>query len=523
MPQVDWVSVNGPRYWPQLLSRGTSPGMDTCAAPRVALGAPSRPPTDPHVTPMPMAHGVTTPWPSRPGSALPAHTPVTCQILPVPGAGSGVGQGQAQAQAQASSLEHLYAQQLVFVKKKAGSLSYADDPSGIRSLLSRAFHTQQATVCSWLGQGDDASLTGAGRQGGGEVPGSDIVHLCATFSADPFIMAFAQHVQHLASLSSAAQQHRAARSPRLLVGRRLPSSQLRDAAATGDAGNCADKAQSASTLQAVSGMLQFCTAALYECISGEKTGALDAYLLLFSLVHCYCPSKEATQASACAPFPGVPMWLAGTGITTTALRSIPLVRASATSPVAAVCAAYAASLPSPPCASQHAGTEQGGSHQLWAPLVQPVLVEGLWARIKAAWYAQGYLPPVMTPLSAPGTSLPRAVVYYSSALAQAPQTDTDEDEAGASDGNDSSTSGLCHDGLATCLALIDAPLQRHFMSLVAAVRHRMQQQGYTHGASSNKDVCGLVMSTAVELYGCLPHDALQLVASAAMCAILPAN
>ncbi|EFJ50112.1 hypothetical protein VOLCADRAFT_58559, partial [Volvox carteri f. nagariensis] len=36
----------------------------------------------------------------------------------------------------------IYRQLLLFVKKRAGSLSYSQDPSGIRSLLSRAFHNQ---------------------------------------------------------------------------------------------------------------------------------------------------------------------------------------------------------------------------------------------------------------------------------------------------------------------------------------------------------------------------------------------
>jgi anaphase-promoting complex subunit 1 len=37
------------------------------------------------------------------------------------------------------ALAKLFRQRSLFVKKKAGALAYADDPSGIRSLLSRVF------------------------------------------------------------------------------------------------------------------------------------------------------------------------------------------------------------------------------------------------------------------------------------------------------------------------------------------------------------------------------------------------
>eukprot|EP00198_Chlamydomonas_reinhardtii_P004462 XP_001693798.1 anaphase promoting complex subunit 1 [Chlamydomonas reinhardtii] len=40
----------------------------------------------------------------------------------------------------------VYRQLLLFVKKRAGSLSYSQDPSGIRSLLSRAFHNHQGLL-----------------------------------------------------------------------------------------------------------------------------------------------------------------------------------------------------------------------------------------------------------------------------------------------------------------------------------------------------------------------------------------
>jgi hypothetical protein len=60
----------------------------------------------------------------------------------------------------------------VFVKKRAHALSYQDDPTGVRSLLS--------------------TLVSPSGVQGRSVPGAnDLLHICATFSSDPVVMGFA--------------------------------------------------------------------------------------------------------------------------------------------------------------------------------------------------------------------------------------------------------------------------------------------------------------------------------------------
>ncbi|KAK9834947.1 hypothetical protein WJX84_010452 [Apatococcus fuscideae] len=71
-------------------------------------------------------------------------------------------------------LTSLYTSRNLFVQRKTGTLSYGDDPTGVRSILSRAF-TPQVPL---------------GRQGDGN--SFDLVHLCATFSASPLVTSFAQ-------------------------------------------------------------------------------------------------------------------------------------------------------------------------------------------------------------------------------------------------------------------------------------------------------------------------------------------
>ena len=66
--------------------------------------------------------------------------------------------------ASAEALQALFASRTLFVQRKSRALAYKDDPSGVRSLLSRV---------------------GAADTG-------DLAQLCATFAAEPFVMAFAQ-------------------------------------------------------------------------------------------------------------------------------------------------------------------------------------------------------------------------------------------------------------------------------------------------------------------------------------------
>eukprot|EP00887_Chlorella_sp_A99_P005912 scaffold29.g5912.t1 len=126
--------------------------------------------------------------------------------------------------------------------RKAGALPYADDPSGVRSLLSRMFHG---------GGGLDNSL--------------DLVHLCATFGSDPFVMSFA-------SVFCSPGQGRAAAEG---FASRLPV--------------------------AAADFASFCRGALYECITHEKPAALQPYLLLHRMVRAGSPALAGLP-------PAVPLW-----------------------------------------------------------------------------------------------------------------------------------------------------------------------------------------------------------------------
>lgn len=64
----------------------------------------------------------------------------------------------------AAALQALFTSRTLFVQRKSRALAYRDDPTGVRSLLSHA---------------------GAADTG-------DLAQLCATFAAEPFVMAFAQ-------------------------------------------------------------------------------------------------------------------------------------------------------------------------------------------------------------------------------------------------------------------------------------------------------------------------------------------
>lgn len=244
--------MRGPRYWQQQLDRSSTAGYNSSTA--AAAQSVIQHTSAPAVTPAHMAtgHALLTPmlpvdFPaaiagrqkqrSDPGSTNAFQpTPGPLHAAPPPGMnnsswlGSGC-DGDAQSvdvrcADGVSSLHRTYAQQLLFVKKKCSSLSYADDPSGIRSLLSRTFHTRRHIVhpdaaasassfdqmADWQGardgsagceeDGDDGSGTETSGTGltdsGGR--GLDVANLCATFSLDPFLMAFAQHVQQLAVL-----------------------------------------------------------------------------------------------------------------------------------------------------------------------------------------------------------------------------------------------------------------------------------------------------------------------------------
>eukprot|EP00798_Chlamydomonas_sp_ICE-L_P020647 gene20647-27435_t len=275
-----------------------------------------------------------------------------------------------------SSLQRLFQQQLVFVKKKAGALSYAHDPSGVRSLLSRAFNHTPLEQCE-----DDADGTGGGDGGqpaaGGvdansddaaSAPASfDIVHLCATFSVDPLVMGFAQHVKALSLLlrGGDAARHGSRRGSHSQAFQR----------------GCEEQRQ-------VDSFLAFCHSSLYECITQEKAGTLLWYLQLYCLVHGLTAAggtEGGAGAGELSPplaaahlFPGVTASTSSTLV----LRGLQMARAYLNSPVGAA-----------PCDTGGPGGPVSSSdQQLWSPLLDPVFVDSLWLLVEQSWKSAGFIP-----------------------------------------------------------------------------------------------------------------------------------
>ncbi|KAL3162204.1 hypothetical protein ABBQ32_009910 [Trebouxia sp. C0010 RCD-2024] len=155
-------------------------------------------------------------------------------------------------------LAALYRTHALYVQRKSGALSYVDDPSGVRSLLSTAFHK--------------GSLS--------EQEGFDLVHLCATFSANPFIMAFAQRFCSQSSMAQPSSSRMAASSDPPSPQPAAPSPP-QDPSSLGEGG---EDPSMGGTQGLAQGLRTFCREALYECITQEKPGSLPSYLLLYSLM-----------------------------------------------------------------------------------------------------------------------------------------------------------------------------------------------------------------------------------------------
>ncbi|KAK9819157.1 hypothetical protein WJX81_007920 [Elliptochloris bilobata] len=172
----------------------------------------------------------------------------------------------------------------------------------------------------------------------GETDGSvDLARLCATFGADPFITALAQ-------------------SPAELAG----------AAPGGTAGgHDVPEHPAAQAAEADDDFQSFCRSVLYECITQEKPAALGSCLFLHTAVAALLGHGRATQggwglrALAGGLPPTVPLW---------SLRLALALQDSA--PAFAASALARAALAS--------GDWDGAAS--WAPLLQPVFLEGLWRR-----------------------------------------------------------------------------------------------------------------------------------------------
>ncbi|GMH41655.1 hypothetical protein BSKO_09565 [Bryopsis sp. KO-2023] len=122
----------------------------------------------------------------------------------------------------ASALTQVYSQLQIFVKKKSGMLSYTQDPLGVKTLLSTAFHQ---------------SMVMPSPQGG-----YDLVNLCATYSTNLSIMGFARFF-------------------------------------------CLTDSDNPGHSKGTHRFKLFCREVLYDCITLEKPEMLMTHVYLHSLVH----------------------------------------------------------------------------------------------------------------------------------------------------------------------------------------------------------------------------------------------
>jgi hypothetical protein len=281
-----------------------------------------------------------------------------------------------------------YLQHGICVKKKAGSLSYTDDHTGVKSLLFKAFYaggSDSMLAATPAGpaeaaEGDDEVSTdgadeqmGAGSSRKAPQHSFDITHLCQTFAADPQIQAFAQVLQ---------------------------------------AANAAAAAGSSTAGSPSSRLLSFCTGALYECIVQEKTSALPAYLQLHSVVSKVCAEAAAVAGmagSAAGPQQSqapVHLTLADSSNSSCVLGgSSPVGAGLLLQDLMMILSYYSSSgaVAAGMCGSAlHSGVmlEPAGSpgqqHEvdvlMWQPLLQPGFCSSLYATLMRFWRAAGVLP-----------------------------------------------------------------------------------------------------------------------------------
>ncbi|KAK9828929.1 hypothetical protein WJX72_002853 [[Myrmecia] bisecta] len=253
--------------------------------------------------------------------------------------------------AEVGPLQALFANQTLFVQRKSGALSYADDPSGVRSLLSRAFHK------------------GAGSQQGS----FDLVHLCATFSASPFIMSFAQRFCQEASSKTPAGPNPSGPEAADAITEGLPF-----------VNSDASPEEEFRT---------FCRGALYECITQEKPALLPSYLFLYCLLQGVMgpqPKDSSARNDSGGGGWGVKA-LTGGLPPTVPLWSLKLALAYHNSTVANATAEVYKE-------RQRSGAEASSSDSsadeadTWQPLLQPSFLEGLWCQLQALWARLAFLP-----------------------------------------------------------------------------------------------------------------------------------
>jgi hypothetical protein len=266
-----------------------------------------------------------------------------------------------------AALAKLFRQRSLFVKKKAGALGYADDPSGIRSLLSRVL------VRGGAGDGAGAAprrLLPAASSGvaaahaapggcpadpaapppppapraGSPASGMDIVALCNTFSASPFIMAFAKHVCASPAAAGAGG----------------------GGSGAGGGGGSPELGGGARLLRAPGSFFEFCHGALYECITQEKAGALPWYLQLYCLLQALHSGGGGGGGGMVVPAAQAAGGLTGGAGPAVGLASLQLALGY-----------YGSSLAAAAAVCGEASRAGGGDELSWQPLLQPVFLQSL--------------------------------------------------------------------------------------------------------------------------------------------------
>ncbi|KAG1677449.1 hypothetical protein FOA52_001904 [Chlamydomonas sp. UWO 241] len=333
---VGGVSVLGPRYWPQTLTRA---GASAGASAGSGGGDHHHNHRDGDHQQQQHGSGGDHHHHHRDGNHQQQHH------------GSGSGGMQWHGGGASGSLDGAYDRLALFVKKKAGALSYADDPSGIRSLLSRAFHHARA--------------------GSTSAAPVDMVHLCATFSAEPSITGLARHLGTMRELG----RERWAAEAQATAGTDGPSERFHhDAAAT-----------------------------LHECIVGEKAGVVAWHLPMRALVaDLVADAAAGARAGAAGASDAVDASGAGAGGCVadaaaaassgasggTALSAGRMAGTSMRVRSLALCRAYYSSGLAAAAESAHAHASVGGdatSAVLWAPLMHPAGLDALWLQLRALW------------------------------------------------------------------------------------------------------------------------------------------
>jgi hypothetical protein len=439
----------------------------------------------------------------------------------------------------------LYLQQRICVKKKAGSLPYVDDPSGVKSLLFKAFYSggsssigsssssNGAADASEGGAAEDAGAAAQQQQQQQQQQGAfDIVHLCNTFSADPHIQAFAQVLR---AATAAGQRVRSS------------SEQLQQCAG-GLGGSVAVSGSAAaavpgSSAAAAAAFLAFCHGALYECIVQEKTSVLPWYLQLYSLGHRVCAAAATAAVAAAAGCETKSCrdqlqqlsLLSGSGFNKfgsslspgVQLQDLVLALGYYNSGIAAAAElCNAAAVRACSNSSSRGATASGQQQQQqqqqeawqvealgWMPLLQPGFCDGLWQALQQQWRRAGLLP---SHGFSDNSSNSDGVGKNQSSALEAYIATCSIQAAAAGDAGataaDGGTSEVFEQLLGSCLAMLSMPSA---LDVQQACKAALQQQGaHAGGVASAQDVALLLPVLAGHLGPGLPGPALAAIAAA---------